>query len=79
MPLMPFGCWLDTPVYVSDQDTLVQIQQLGPQTPTPVRSPVPPLGCLGDWNGDDRVTIDELVGAVANAVGGCRSPAGAVH
>jgi hypothetical protein len=39
----PFGCWLDTPVFVVDQDVVVKVQQLGPQTPTPVRSPTPTL------------------------------------
>jgi hypothetical protein len=36
--------------------------------PTPTRPTTP---CLGDGDGDRRVTIDELVGAVANALSGC--------
>lgn len=71
----PFGCYLDTPVFVVDQDIQVQVRQLGPQTPTPARSPTPTLTmgapCLGDGNADSRVTIEELVGAVANALAGC--------
>jgi hypothetical protein len=71
----PFGCWLDTPVLVVDRHVEVQVRQLGPQTPTPLRSPTPTstaaAPCLGDGNADRRVTIAELVGAVANALAGC--------
>ena len=69
----PFGCWLDTPVTVADQDVAVSIQQLGPQPsgPLPTLTPTPIGLCLGDANEDDRVTIDELVRAVNHALSGC--------
>jgi hypothetical protein len=35
-----------------------------------------PAQCLGDFNGDGRVTVDELVTAVDNALNGCRLTAG---
>ena len=38
-------------------------------TPTPTTAVDTP--CLGDGNADHRVTIDELVGAVVNALAGC--------
>jgi hypothetical protein len=69
----PFGCFLDVAVDVRDADAFVHVPQIGPQTPT--RSPIPtPTAvpfCLGDGNADDRVTIDELVEAVGNALNGC--------
>lgn len=34
--------------------------------------------CVGDGNGDSRVTIDEIVQAVGNALDGCGAPGGAV-
>lgn len=68
----PFGCWLDTPVSVIDGDVQVVVNQIGP---TPRRAPtVTPTAlpsCLGDGNDDRTVTIDELVGAVANSLNGC--------
>jgi hypothetical protein len=69
----PFGCFLDTPVSVESADTFVQVRQLGPQRPMRSPTPTPPTApsCVGDRNADDRVTIDELVEAVGNALNGC--------
>jgi hypothetical protein len=39
--------------------------------PGPTPTSVPESPCPGDSNADHRVTIDELVGAVANALNGC--------
>jgi hypothetical protein len=39
--------------------------------PGPTYTPTAATPCLGDRDGDRRVTVDELVGAVANALGGC--------
>ena len=68
----PFGCWLDTPVSVIDGDVQVVMNQIGP-TPksTPAATPTALQPCLGDGNDDRHVTIDELVGAVANSLNGC--------
>lgn len=72
----PFGCWMDTPVVVVDQDVGVAVRQIAGQPLTPKASPtVTPtvVPCLGDGNDDQSVTIEELVGAVANALTGCPS------
>lgn len=60
------GCWQDTPVHVDDADV---VDVWVPMDPLPTATPTP---CLGDRDGDRLVTIDELVGAVANALDGCR-------
>jgi hypothetical protein len=67
-PCTEFGCWQDTPVTVVDSDVLNVFVTMLP-LPTPTETPLPP--CFGDRNGDERVTIDELVGAVSNAISGC--------
>jgi len=68
----PFGCWLDTPLTVVDQDVRIKVQQIGPPpTGAPRATPTSVVPCQGDWDGNQRVTIDELVGAVANALAGC--------
>jgi hypothetical protein len=46
-PCNPFGCFLDTPVSVSDEDVYLRVQQIGGQTPTltptgPAIQPTPP-------------------------------------
>ncbi|MFN8643140.1 MAG: hypothetical protein U0802_16335 [Candidatus Binatia bacterium] len=61
-----YGCWPETPVTVVDGNVLDVFIAMLP-LPTPTATP-----CLGDGDGDRQVTIDELVGAVANALGGCR-------
>ena len=72
----PFGCFFDTPVSVADTDVTVRVRQVRlEQSPSPTAqspSPTPTSApCLGDEDGDRRVTIDELVRAVGNALNGC--------
>lgn len=63
-----WGCWPDTPVSVVDAD-IARLFIVMRTLPTPTATP--DLPCLGDGNGDDEVTVDELVGAVGNALRGC--------
>jgi hypothetical protein len=67
----------DSPAYAESAPFTMMLSNLstptpeGPtptSTPTPTRTPGGPI-CPGDCNGDDVVTVDEVVGAVGAALG----------
>ncbi|HSP99981.1 MAG TPA: hypothetical protein VL049_22385 [Candidatus Dormibacteraeota bacterium] len=57
----PFGCWPDRAIHVAVDDLALILCPLT-------------AACVGDCNGDRRVTIDELVRGVDLALGGAGAP-----
>ncbi len=57
-------------VSISCTDGLVSVGGTVP-TSTPVPTATPQVPCLGDGDGDGRVTIGELIKAVNNSLNGC--------
>jgi hypothetical protein len=79
-----FKLTTDSPRYAASQEFRVLVSNLPTPTPTgPTPSATPtatstpePMACPGDCNGDGAVAIDELIGGVADALGGaapCRA------
>lgn len=69
-PCGPYGCYLDTPVYVGEEDKLVFLTLIDAAPGVP-RCLFFGHRCPGDTNCDGSVTIEEIVRSVRYAVDGC--------